>query len=106
MDNKLENLIAQLKIPKRFLGYQIFIDAITIFYNDPSSLITKDVYFSLSKKYNLTEKQVEGRLTSIIDYIWAHNAELANFNFNLHQYKRPSNKLFLLQLVLSVKPEN
>lgn len=85
-----------LCIPKVLKGYALFYNAVEIFYQKPEASITKDVYYALSKKYHLSESQVEGRIRTIIKYLWK-NRDLSAYGFYL-EGNCPSNKNFIVQV--------
>lgn len=69
-----------LCIPKVLKGHDLFCQAVDIFYHNPEASVTKDVYYTLSKKYHLSTSQVEGRIRTIIQYLWK-NRELSQYGF-------------------------
>lgn len=63
-----------------YKGRQIFFEAIEIFCQMDDVYITKDVYHTLAKRHGLSCSQVEGRITTIINYLWQH-CDLSHFGF-------------------------
>ena len=90
----VKRVVQELCIPKVLAGYPIFSCAIDIFYKNPNASITKEVYYTLGKKFNLSESQVEGRIRTIIKYLWK-NRDLSPYGFYT-KGNCPSNKAFLV----------
>lgn len=94
--NDVKAGLKALCIPKVLKGCDLFYEAVDIYYHKPEASITKDVYYALSKKYHLSESQVEGRIRTIIKYLWK-NRDLSQYEFYT-QGACPSNKNFIVQI--------
>lgn len=66
----IQRIRKDLQVPAYFKGYRLFFETIEIFLTIPETYIVKDVYYTLSKKYNLSISQVENRLHNIVKYLW------------------------------------
>lgn len=93
----IKRIKRDLQVPVYFKGYGLFFETIGIFLTVPETYIVKDVYYTLSKKYNLSISQVENRLHNIVKYLWK-NKDLSCYNIS-KEGVCPSNKYFFLQII-------
>ena len=102
VDYVIRELLYDLKISRRYVGYPYIYDGIKFLLEDITLLnyISKGLYLEIGIKYHVTTKIVERDIRSIRERTWR---EFKNYHFFRGFEKIPSNGIFMDMLVYEVE---
>ena len=97
----ISQILTNLGVPNRMLGYRYCRSAIVTIIQDPNMLnnITEELYPQLAKLYNSTPSRVERNIRAVIEKLWKQGNLLLLGGF----YNKPTNKEFLSTIADRVK---
>ena len=99
--DEITNIIHQIGIPTNLKGYMYIREAIFMVINDIGllSLVTKELYPSIGKKFNTTSSRVERSMRHALDIAWSGSSEekiTKIFGYTICNKKgKPSNSEFI-----------
>lgn len=111
LDLEVSQLLHNLGIPSHIRGYKYIRDGIMIIFNSNSvSLVTKDIYPQIAKKYDTTPSRVERAIRHAIEVSWIRGdinlmEELFGFSVSCDKSK-PTNSEFLTTIADRIKLDN
>lgn len=105
-----KNILHQLGVSKRYIGYDYIICGIELISEDESLMgdITKVLYIDIAKEYNTTYFCVERNIRYVIEKIWSNIGDdnfvlLSSIFCDRYSDKKPSTKVFFELLYDYVK---
>lgn len=108
IDLEISQILHNLGIPSHIRGYKYIRDGIMIIYNNESvSLITKEIYPQIAKKYETTPSRVERAIRHAIEVSWIRGdlalmEDLFGFSVSCDKAK-PTNSEFLSTIADRIK---
>lgn len=105
-----KNILHQLGVSKRYIGYDYIIYGIELISEDESLMgdITKVLYIDIAKEYNTTYFCVERNIRYVIEKIWSNIGDdnlvlLSSIFCDRYTNEKPSTKVFFELLYDYVK---
>ncbi|MEN8434340.1 sporulation transcription factor Spo0A [Clostridium septicum] len=112
LETEITNIIHEIGVPAHIKGYMYLREAITMVVNDMEllSAVTKELYPSISKKYNTTASRVERAIRHAIEVAWGRGQiEAINklFGYTIHNDKgKPTNSEFIAIIADKLRLKN
>ena len=112
-DNSLEiiitKLLHELGVPSHIKGYTFIKEGISIIYNNPTLLMTKELYPLIAKKYNTTSICVERAIRHAIEIGWNRAnldilEEVFGYSIDIEKAKA-TNSMFIITLANKLRLE-
>lgn len=96
----LKIILLELSAPTRKPGFDYLVDAILIYHGSSMSMISKEIYPEICKKYGIYVRppQVEGTLRGIINSAWKHRDKQIWQCYFSNNKKKPTNLEFVSRL--------
>lgn len=69
-ENKLKDLLLDLGIPRHLRGYRYIIRAVLLYEENPDQMMTKEIYPTVAKEFNVKGEQVERSIRHAIECAW------------------------------------
>lgn len=111
LESAITNIIHEIGVPAHIKGYIYLREAITMVVNNMEllSAITKELYPSISKKYNTTPSRVERAIRHAIEVAWGRGrVDVINnlFGYTIHNVKgKPTNSEFIAMIADKLRIE-
>lgn len=112
LETEITNIIHEIGVPAHIKGYMYLREAITMVVNDMEllSVVTKELYPSIAKKYNTTASRVERAIRHAIEVAWGRGQiEAINklFGYTVHNDKgKPTNSEFIAIIADKLRLKN
>lgn len=104
LESAITNIIHEIGVPAHIKGYIYLREAITMVVNNLEllSAVTKELYPSISRKYNTTPSRVERAIRHAIEVAWSRGRiDVINslFGYTIHNVKgKPTNSEFIAMI--------
>jgi len=111
LESAITNIIHEIGVPAHIKGYIYLREAITMVVNNMEllSAITKELYPSISRKYNTTPSRVERAIRHAIEVAWGRGrVDVINnlFGYTIHNVKgKPTNSEFIAMIADKLRIE-
>ena len=112
LETEITNIIHEIGVPAHIKGYMYLREAITMVVNDMEllSVVTKELYPSIAKKYNTTASRVERAIRHAIEVAWGRGqVDAINklFGYTIHTEKdKPTNSEFIAIIADKLRLKN
>lgn len=101
--NFAEELLLELNLPPNLDGFSYLIDGIVLAAEEPTRMITKEIYPSLARKYHCSTKSIEHSIRSLLDNHWKQRDPAVWDLYFPGAKKRPTNSVFLFRMAQELK---
>jgi two-component system response regulator (stage 0 sporulation protein A) len=104
LESAITNIIHEIGVPAHIKGYIYLREAITMVVNNLEllSAVTKELYPSISRKFNTTPSRVERAIRHAIEVAWSRGrVDVINqlFGYTIHNVKgKPTNSEFIAMI--------
>ncbi len=111
LETAITNIIHEIGVPAHIKGYVYLREAITMVVNNMEllSAITKELYPSISRKFNTTPSRVERAIRHAIEVAWGRGrVDVINnlFGYTIHNVKgKPTNSEFIAMIADKLRIE-
>lgn len=111
LESAITNIIHEIGVPAHIKGYIYLREAITMVVNNMEllSAITKELYPSISRKFNTTPSRVERAIRHAIEVAWGRGrVDVINnlFGYTIHNVKgKPTNSEFIAMIADKLRIE-
>lgn len=111
LESAITNIIHEIGVPAHIKGYVYLREAITMVVNNMEllSAITKELYPSISRKFNTTPSRVERAIRHAIEVAWGRGrVDVINnlFGYTIHNVKgKPTNSEFIAMIADKLRIE-
>jgi len=111
LESAITNIIHEIGVPAHIKGYVYLREAITMVVNNMQllSAITKELYPSISRKFNTTPSRVERAIRHAIEVAWGRGRiDVINnlFGYTIHNVKgKPTNSEFIAMIADKLRIE-
>jgi two-component system response regulator (stage 0 sporulation protein A) len=111
LESAITNIIHEIGVPAHIKGYVYLREAITMVVNNMEllSAITKELYPSISRKFNTTPSRVERAIRHAIEVAWGRGRiDVINnlFGYTIHNVKgKPTNSEFIAMIADKLRIE-
>lgn len=111
LESSITNIIHEIGVPAHIKGYVYLREAITMVVNNMEllSAITKELYPSISRKFNTTPSRVERAIRHAIEVAWGRGrVDVINnlFGYTIHNVKgKPTNSEFIAMIADKLRIE-
>lgn len=111
LESAITNIIHEIGVPAHIKGYIYLREAITMVVNNMEllSAITKELYPSISRKFNTTPSRVERAIRHAIEVAWGRGRiDVINnlFGYTIHNVKgKPTNSEFIAMIADKIRIE-
>jgi two-component system response regulator (stage 0 sporulation protein A) len=111
LESAITNVIHEIGVPAHIKGYVYLREAITMVVNNLEllSAVTKELYPSISRKFNTTPSRVERAIRHAIEVAWARGrVDVINnlFGYTIHNVKgKPTNSEFIAMIADKLRIE-
>lgn len=111
LETAITNIIHEIGVPAHIKGYIYLREAITMVVNNMEllSAITKELYPSISRKFNTTPSRVERAIRHAIEVAWSRGRiDVINnlFGYTIHNVKgKPTNSEFIAMIADKLRIE-
>ena len=111
LESAITNIIHEIGVPAHIKGYIYLREAITMVVNNLEllSAVTKELYPSISRKFNTTPSRVERAIRHAIEVAWARGrVDVINnlFGYTIHNVKgKPTNSEFIAMIADKLRIE-
>jgi len=111
LETAITNIIHEIGVPAHIKGYVYLREAITMVVNNMEllSAITKELYPSISRKFNTTPSRVERAIRHAIEVAWGRGrVDVINnlFGYTIHNIKgKPTNSEFIAMIADKLRIE-
>lgn len=95
MQSEIQKTIRQFRVTSKYKGYLLIIDATFLYLEKDYIQVTKDIYPSLARKYNMSAASVERDIRTVIETCWRNDKRSMQEIFGYELNKCPSNSEFL-----------
>lgn len=111
LESAITNIIHEIGVPAHIKGYVYLREAITMVVNNMEilSAVTKELYPSISRKFNTTPSRVERAIRHAIEVAWGRGRmDVINnlFGYTIHNVKgKPTNSEFIAMIADKLRIE-